>query len=300
MNWLITGGCGFIGGNLCSELLRDNFNSIRIIDNMKYGVSALLERTPVLDPKSGEGLTWEAGAVIVDGDVRDQQIALDVCRGADVIIHLAANTGVGPSVDDPLIDLDINVQGTANYLMAAKENGVKRFVFASSGAPAGNVTPPIHEDIVPRPVSPYGASKLAGEAYCSAFYNSYKIETVALRFSNVYGPYSGSKGSVVAKMLRSLLAGDKIQVNGDGNQTRDFIFVGDLVAAIIAAVHAKEIGGKYFKSQQVWKRPLMNWLRVCGKCLRSMNYFGLGRRNAKCQLAMCSATMLRLRKQRNT
>jgi UDP-glucose 4-epimerase len=167
--------------------------------------------------------------------------------GADVIVHLAACTGVEPSVSDPALDCTVNVFGTLNTLEAARHNKVQRFVFASSGAPIGECEPPIHEELPPHPVSPYGASKLAGEGYCSAYYWSFGIDTVALRFGNVYGPGSGHKTSVVAKFLRNAMAGKRLEIFGDGQQTRDFIFIEDLVRAIRLAATVDDIGGETFQ-----------------------------------------------------
>jgi len=184
---------------------------------------------------------------LIVGDIRDGELAKEVCQGVDVIVHLAANTGVMPSIDDPMSDCLTNVIGTVNYLEAARLAGVKRFVFASSGAPIGECTPPIHEELPSHPVSPYGASKLAGEGYCSAYHGSFGLETVALRFGNVYGPRSSHKGSVVAKFIRHILAGEDLPIYGDGNQTRDFIYIDDLVNAILLALEKSGIGGEVFQ-----------------------------------------------------
>ncbi|OEU67287.1 MAG: epimerase, partial [Desulfobacterales bacterium S5133MH16] len=151
--------------------------------------------------------------------------------------HLAANTGVGPSVENPRKDMEANVIGMFNMLEAARQNNVKRFIFASSGAPIGECEPPIHEELAPHPVSPYGASKLAGEGYCSAYYRTYGIETVALRFGNVYGPLSAGKNSVIAKFTKQALNGETLEIYGDGEQTRDFIYIDDLIQAIRKAVN---------------------------------------------------------------
>jgi dTDP-4-dehydrorhamnose reductase len=141
-----------------------------------------------------------------------------------------------------------NVIGTLNYLEAARHNGVGRFVFASSGGTTiGEAEPPIHEEMVPHPVSPYGASKLAGEGYCSAYYRTFGIDTVALRFGNVYGPLSGHKNSVVARFIKRATSGEVLEIYGDGTQTRDFVFVGDLISAIRLAATVDGVGGEVFQ-----------------------------------------------------
>jgi len=124
---------------------------------------------------------------------------------------------------------------------------IKRFIFASSGAPVGERQPPIHEELAARPVSPYGASKLSGEGYCSAYYRTYGLETVALRFGNVYGPGSDQKSSVIAKFIKQAIGGETLQIYGDGEQTRDFIFIDDLVHVIRLAVSVDSIGGEIFQ-----------------------------------------------------
>ncbi|WP_279614520.1 NAD-dependent epimerase/dehydratase family protein [Desulfohalobium retbaense] len=148
---------------------------------------------------------------------------------------------------DPRMDCETNVLGTLNYLEAARHCQSKRFVFASSGAPAGEVEPPIHEELPPHPVSPYGASKLAGEGYCSAYWRTFGVETVCLRFGNVYGPFSGKKDSVVAKFIKRALAGQPLEIYGDGRQTRDFIYIDDLVRSIRQAASVPDIGGETFQ-----------------------------------------------------
>ena len=192
---------------------------------------------------------WADGVQLVIGDILDADRLTEAARQADVIVHFAACTGVPASVEDPHFDCRTNVQGTLNALEAARTAAGKRFIFASSGAPAGNVEPPIHEEIVPKPISPYGASKLAGEAYCSAYAQTFGVETVALRFGNVYGPRSGHKTSVIAKWIGLALAGKPIEIYGDGTATRDFIFTGDLVDAVrkAAAAPANSVAGEVFQ-----------------------------------------------------
>jgi UDP-glucose 4-epimerase len=184
---------------------------------------------------------------LIVADILDRDAMLRATRGTDVVVHLAANTGVEPSVRDPHADCVTNVLGTLNCLEAARHAGVGRFVFASSGAPLGDTEPPVHEGKVPRPASPYGASKLAGEGYCSAYFRTFGVETVALRFGNVYGPGSTHKDSVVAKFIKQALAGEPLAIYGNGGQTRDFIHVEDLLEAVCKAATAPGVGGEVFQ-----------------------------------------------------
>jgi UDP-glucose 4-epimerase len=252
MKWLITGGCGFIGTALVKNLVEEGDHFVRIIDNLSAGtradlarVCAFTEITP--NQLNAEDKVISDGVQLIVGDILDADLARTVVRGIDVIVHLAASTGVDQSVKNPRQDCLVNVIGTWNYLEAARVNRIKRFIFASSGAPVGECEPPIDEEIVPHPVSPYGASKLAGEAYCSAYFRTFGLETVVLRFGNVYGPGSRNKNSVVAKFIKQALNGEALEIYGDGNQTRDFIHVDDLVRAIRSAVNADGIGGEIFQ-----------------------------------------------------
>jgi UDP-glucose 4-epimerase len=246
MKWLITGGCGFLGTALVKRLVGQGVQNIRVLDNEQVGtrddlflVAAYKELHEVVDAPNGVEL--------VVGDILDEHLAVEVCKGCDIVVHFAANTGVVPSVEDPRADCLSNVIGTFNYLEAARKSEVSRFIFASSGAPAGEVEPPIHEELPPHPVSPYGASKLAGEAYCSAYFRTYGLQTVALRFGNVYGPGSVRKSSLVAKFIRRAIAGLPLEIFGDGGQTRDFIFIDDLIDAVMLAANATNIGGETFQ-----------------------------------------------------
>ena len=248
MKWLITGGCGFLGTSLIKYLKKDESNSIRIIDNLSVGKKADLSKVCEFREIELANLTDNFNDIeFIEGDIRDTKLALDIVRGCDVIVHFAANTGVRPSVEVPRQDMEINVVGTFNYLEAARLNKIPKFIFASSGAPAGEVDPPIHEELPPHPVSPYGASKLAGEGYCSSYYRTFGIETIALRFGNVYGPGSLNKNSVVAKFIKQAVEGDVLEIFGDGNQTRDFIYISDLIEAIILAAHSSGFGGETFQ-----------------------------------------------------
>ena len=238
MNFLVTGGCGFIGRNLIARLTSAHDHRVRVVDNFSVG------RPDDLMSILGEGAKR---VEVVEADIADSELARQAAVGVDVIVHLAANTGVAPSVANPRADCLTNVIGTLNYLEASREAGVRRFVFASSGAPVGDCVPPIHEELPAHPVSPYGASKLAGEAYCSAYKRSFGIDTVALRFGNCYGLYSSHKSSVVAKFVREALEGKSWEIHGNGSQTRDFIHADDVVEAIIRAATVPGVGGEVFQ-----------------------------------------------------
>lgn len=250
MRWLITGGCGFIGTNLIRRLTTTGGNQIRVVDNLSVGTRHDLACAAEYQEVHRAGLSrsgWSDVVQLIVGDILDAQLAADVANEADVIVHLAANTGVAPSVADPRSDGQINVLGTLNYLEAARRQAVRRFIFASSGAPVGEVDPPIREDVVPRPMSPYGASKLAGEGYCSAYFRTFGVETVVLRFGNVYGPGSYRKDSVIAKFFKQAIRGNALHVYGDGTQTRDFIYIDDLVVALQLAAASRHASGEIFQ-----------------------------------------------------
>jgi UDP-glucose 4-epimerase len=238
MSVLITGGCGFIGRNLIGRLITDLECRIRIVDNFSVGRPEDIAAVAGHSAKRIE---------IIEGDIADEALARRAVAGVDAVVHLAANTGVAPSVADPRADCLTNVIGTLNYLEACRHGDVRRFVFASSGAPIGNCEPPLHEELPAHPVSPYGASKLAGEAYCSAYKRSFGIDTVALRFGNCYGRHSSHKSSVVAKFIREAVAGQAWEIYGDGGQTRDFIYADDVVDAIVRATSVPAIGGETFQ-----------------------------------------------------
>ena len=250
MKWLITGGCGFIGTNLIRHLVNDGGHSIRVFDNLSVGTRSDLRDVVPFDERDSDrpGPLLEGETVqLVVGDVRTADQAQRAAAGADVIVHLAAQAGVPSSVEDPRHDFETNALGTFNLLEAAQQQDVGRFVFASSAAPIGDCEPPIHEEMVCSPKAPYGASKLAGEGYCSAYHGTFGIDTVALRFGNVYGPRSGHKSSVVAKFIRRAMEGKTLEIYGDGQQTRDFIHTDDLVRAIALAATQPDVGGEIFQ-----------------------------------------------------
>lgn len=263
MKILITGGCGFIGSALVRRLAASG-HDLRIVDNLSVGSADSLGGGLSVARIAPEGVQPFAPNVVqlAVTDIMEGDHALAMATGTDVIIHLAANTGVEPSVRDPHKDCRQNVIGTLNYLEAARHARVKRFVFASSGAPLGAQDPPIHERLAPRPASPYGASKLAGEGYCSAYFQSFGVETVALRFGNIFGPGSSHKSSIVAKFTRLALAGERLEIYGDGEQTRDFIYLDDIVAALTAAFERPGIGGEVFQIASGRERNVNELVRI--------------------------------------
>ena len=186
----------------------------------------------------------------VRGSLADAAVVREAVAGVDAIVHLAARAGIDDSVRDPLGTFEANVAWSVGLLEAARLAGVRRFVFASSNAAAGDHAPPSDETDLPHPISPYGASKLAIEAYCQAYAATFGLAACSLRFSNAYGPNSLHKRSVVAAWLRAALSGEPIEINGDGSQTRDFVFVDDLAAAVMAALAAPEpdVAGELFQA----------------------------------------------------
>lgn len=225
---LITGGCGFIGANLISHLRNTSDYDIRVLDDQSLG------SVDTIAPFDIE---------FIDGDIRNRETVDAALAGVDAVVHLAADTRVMDSIENPVHNYDVNCNGTFNLLSAAVDAGTRRFVAASTGgAILGEVDPPVHEEMAPKPTSPYGASKLMAEGYMSAFSESYGLATAALRFSNVYGPLSIHKGSVVAQFFRQIIAGEELVVYGDGSQQRDYVFVEDLAEGIRQAVESDKSG----------------------------------------------------------
>jgi nucleoside-diphosphate-sugar epimerase len=223
---LVTGGAGFVGSHLIPQLLM-NGHSITVLDNLSTGKIENLKGS-VDHPKF----------TFYQADITDGSLT-NIFEGIDAVIHLAAAIDVSASVTDPTHNNKVNVDGTFNMLHAAVRNRVKKFVFASSTAVYGETKSlPIQENSVPQPISPYAASKVAGEAYCNAFSHCYGIETIALRFFNIYGlrsensPYSG----VITKFLQKTINGETLTIDSDGEQIRDFIHIDDVVRATLLAL----------------------------------------------------------------
>ncbi len=245
----ITGGAGFVGTNLLEYLIKKGISEIKIYDNLSTGKKKYIEgalskegyfRKRIYKAKIKYFLQAAAQPLqnkhvtitLVIADILDASTLKREMEGYDIVVHLAAHTRVLESLKKPGENFEVNVVGTFNVFEAARKNNVKRLVFASSNAVVGEQMPPINESMVPRPLSPYGATKLFGEALCSAYYHSYGLKTVSLRFANCYGPYSEHKTSVIAKFLRRAKKGEPLEIYGDGTQTRDFIHVSDVCQAI--------------------------------------------------------------------
>jgi nucleoside-diphosphate-sugar epimerase len=239
-NILVTGGAGFIGSHIVDKLMEEGFD-VTVIDNLETG---RLENIAHHENKKDFHF--------VRGDIRDFDLVKETMRDIDAVFHEAALASVTRSVKDPILTNEINVGGTLNLLKASSDLGVKRFVFASSAAIYGDAKSPLKkEDIVPNPTSPYGVSKLAAENYVRVFYKAYGLETVCLRFFNVYGPRQnvdihGSYGGAISIFLNRILKGLPPIIYGDGKQTRDFVYVEDVVEANILALKKKNARGEVF------------------------------------------------------
>lgn len=228
MKILVTGGAGFIGSNLVKLLSKNKRNKIIVIDNFSKGSINYLK---------GYNLK------IHKGDIKNYNFLKRIFVKIDCVIHLAAGTSVIESIRDPLSNFRENLIPTLNLLNLSKDKKVKKFLFASSGgAIIGEKRNILNENMVPAPSSPYGASKAACEAFCIAFSKSYDLNVKCLRFSNVYGPNSWHKKSIVATFYKNILRNKKTTIYGDGTQTRDFIFVDDICKGIIKSMNSNYNG----------------------------------------------------------
>ena len=246
---LVTGGAGFIGSALVRALAAAGFET-RVLDDLSSGSPANLEG---------------AGAELVTGDVRDLDLVVGAAQGCDVVFHLAAGAGVVESMNDPLTNFDQNGRGTLTALEAARRAEVPRLVFSSSNAPLGENAYPASEDKPVAPLSPYGASKATGEAYCSAFHGAYGMDAVVVRFSNAYGPRSAHKGNVIPLFIRRLRAGEELVLYGDGSQTRDFVFCEDLARGLVAAATTPGVGGQIFQLASGVETSLARLIELIGE-----------------------------------
>ena len=225
---LVTGGAGFVGATLVRRLVATGYR-VRVLDNLSTGDAAHLA-----------GVDTE----LVKADIRDAAALDDALAGMGAILHLAAAGSVIGSVQDPVSNFEVNVLGTFRVLDAARRVGVGRVVLASTGgALIGDATPPVDERSLPKPISPYGASKLAGEGYAHAFAKTYGVRTVAIRFGNVYGPWSGRKRGVLNVFFESIHSGAPMVIYGDGSASRDYVHVDDISSALQLGLEKDVPGG---------------------------------------------------------
>ncbi len=232
-SYLVTGGAGFIGSHLAEELVRRG-HAVRVADDFSTGRRANLADVP--------------GVEILEGDLADPAVAARAVAGCDVVLHQAAIPSVPRSVKDPVTSNRANIDATLNVLVAARDAGVRRLVFAGSSSVYGDTpTLPKREDMPTRPLSPYALQKLVGEDYARMFTRLYGLETVTIRYFNVFGPrqdpgspYSG----VISIFARALLAGERPTIHGDGGQTRDFTYVANVVDGVLRAADAPAASGR--------------------------------------------------------
>lgn len=234
--YLVTGGAGFIGSHLVEELLRQG-EEVRVLDNFSTGKRENL--VPFLDR-----------IALIEGDIRSYHIVREAVQGVDYVLHQGALPSVPRSVNDPITTNEVNVGGTLNILDAARDSGVKRVVYASSSSVYGaNRQLPKREDMMPQPISPYSVSKLTGEKYCHVFSQTYGLETVALRYFNVFGPRQDPQSTYSAfipKFVSGMIRGRPLIIDGDGSQSRDFTFVSNVVQANLRAATAEHVSGEVF------------------------------------------------------
>ncbi len=255
--WLVTGGAGFIGSHIVAELVRRG-ERVRVIDNLSTG------KREKLDAVRGK-IEFQKGDITRPAD------CAKACKGVTYVLHQAAIRSVPKSMDRPLPSNEANVTGTLNMLVAAREAGVKRFVYASSSSAYGACKVfPQREDMRPQPMSPYAVSKLAGEHYALVFANSFGLEAVALRYFNVFGPRQDPESlysAVVPKFMEQALAGVPLDVHWDGKQSRDFTHVSNVVSANLLAAKAPKAKavGQVFNVANNQTHSLLDMIRVIEK-----------------------------------
>jgi UDP-glucose 4-epimerase len=234
--YLVTGGAGFIGSHIVDALVAQKA-TVRVLDNFLTGKRENLEQ-------SADDIT------LIEGDLTDMDAVRRAVDGVDYVLHQGALPSVPRSVSDPIGTSNININGTLNVLVAAHEAGVKRVVYAASSSAYGDIeTEYKREDMPPDPRSPYAVAKLAGEQYCKAFYHTYGLETVALRYFNVFGPRqdpASQYAAVIPLFITKLLEGQPPTIDGDGLQSRDFSYIDNVADANLTACKAEGIGGEVF------------------------------------------------------
>ncbi|MFW6160261.1 MAG: SDR family oxidoreductase [Acidobacteriota bacterium] len=236
MKCLVTGGAGFIGSHLVESLLVKN-HIVRVVDNF---ITGRMENI----------LSFRDQVEFIDGDIRDFSLCRKIMEGIDWVFHQAALPSVPRSVKDPLLTNEINITGTLNLLLSARDGGVKKFVFASSSSVYGDNTQlPKKEEVVGKPLSPYAVSKRVGEFYCQVFSELYELQTVSLRYFNIFGPRqdpASQYAAVIPNFISRMLQGKNPIIFGEGKQSRDFTFVENVVEANLLAAQANNVSGRIF------------------------------------------------------
>ncbi len=232
---LVTGGAGFIGSNLVRALV-ERGDSVRVLDNFSTGNRANLD-----------GLDVE----VIEGELRSYERVHNAVRGTEIVFHLGALGSVPRSVQDPLTSSAVNVEGTLNVLLAARDEGVRRVVFSSSSSVYGTQEElPVREELAPNPISPYGVAKLAAERYCISFSRVYEsFESVVVRYFNVFGPRQSpfsQYAAVIPIFITAIAAGEPVRIDGDGDQRRDFTYVANVVEGTLLAAEAAGTSGRIF------------------------------------------------------
>jgi UDP-glucose 4-epimerase len=250
---LITGGAGFVGATLVRRLVGAGYE-VRVLDNLTTGAASHLQGV---------------AAELVEGDIRDSATLARVLQGVSSVVHLAAAGSVVMSVEDPVANFEANVLGTFRVLDASRRAGIGRVVLASTGgALIGDAVPPVSEVSLPKPISPYGASKLAGEGYAHAFAKSYGLCTVALRFANVYGPFSARKKGAMTLFFRAINAKEPIVIYGDGSASRDYTHVDDICRALQLALESDVAGGTVLHIASGIETTVKDLAELCRRAAR--------------------------------
>jgi UDP-glucose 4-epimerase len=236
MRALVTGGAGFIGSHLVERLIREG-HEVRALDNFATG-------------RRDNLLAFGDDVEVVEGDIQSYERAHKAVRGCEIVFHQAALPSVPRSIQDPLTSSGVNITGTLNILLAARDEGVRRVVFASSSSVYGaNPELPKREDMAAEPISPYATAKLAAESFCRSFTQVYGLETVALRYFNVFGPRqdpSSAYAAVIPNFITAFLANEAPVIHGDGEQSRDFTYIDNVIDANLAAGAAEGVAGRRF------------------------------------------------------
>ena len=259
---LVTGGAGFIGSHMVDKLIEADAD-VTVLDNLDTG-----QMENLAQHKQNRNFHF------VKGDIRNLRLVKQLVKDADAVFNLAAIASVQRSVEDPLLVNDVNVKGTLNLLKASLSSDVKRFVQASSAAVYGDVrTLPVREDFTPKPLSPYAISKLAADNYAMVFNRVYGLETVCLRYFNVYGPRQANNAysGVITIFVNELLGNRSPRIFGDGEQTRDFVFVEDVVSATMLALTEKNAVGEIFNVASGRATTINEIVRILKKLMGKEN-----------------------------